>query len=88
MSEKSFYRFLAASALLIGGALGFIFGLTTADTDAGASRVEFGTATSEECPTDATMCQEIHQWKRADEASDLKPNAKNRESDALDSIRL
>ena len=86
MSEKTFYRFFAVSALLVGGSVGFIFGLTTADSE--SSRIDFGTATSEECPTDATMCQEIHQWKRADAASDLKSNAKNRESDALDSIRL
>ena len=86
MSERTFYRFLAASALLVGGSLGFIFGLTTADSE--SPRIDFGTATSEECPTDATMCQEIHQWKRADAASQLKQNAKNRESDALDSIRL
>lgn len=86
MTEKTFYRFLAAAALLVGGSVGFIFGLTTADSE--SPRIDFGTASSEECPADATSCQTIHQWKRADAASDLKPNAKNRESDALDSIRL
>lgn len=86
MSEKTFYRFLAVSALLVGGSVGFIFGLTTADSE--SSRIDFGTASSEECPADATSCQTIHQWRRADAASQLKPNAKNRESDALDSIRL
>lgn len=87
MSEKTFYRFLAASALVVGLALGFIFGLSQADTGA-ASRVDFGTATSEECPTDATMCQEIHQWKRADAASQLKPNAKDSESDGQETVRF
>ena len=87
MSEKAFYRFLAASALVVGLALGFIFGLTTAD-DGSASRIDFGTATSEECPADATSCQTIHQWKRADAASSLKSNAKSSESDDLETVRL
>lgn len=87
MSEKTFYRFLAASALVVGLACGFIFGLTTADTGAGASRVEFGTASSEECPTDATSCQTIHQWRRTD-ATSLKSNAKSSESDDLETVRL
>ena len=85
MTEKTFYRFLAAAALLVGGSVGFIFGLTTADSE--SPRIDLGTASSEECPTDATSCQTIHQWRRTD-ATSLKSNAENRESDALDSIRL
>ena len=87
MSEKTFYRFLAASALVVGLALGFIFGLSQADTGA-ASRVDFGTASSEECPADATSCQTIHQWRRSTDATSLKSNAKDSESDDQETVRL
>lgn len=87
MCEKTFYRFLAASALLVGGSVGFIFGLTTADSE--SSRIDFGTASSEECPSDATSCQTIHQWRRSTDAtSAVKPNAKSSESDDLETVRL
>lgn len=81
MNDRKLNAIIAGGLAVIGLAVGFIFGLTLDDR-------QVTTDTVAECPADAVVCQEIHTWRRgSDAASSLKPNAQNRESDSLETVR-
>lgn len=79
MSEKM-KIFLAVSAVTAALLVGFTVGVVAASS----SSTVYSTDPAQ-CPTDATYCQQVNTWRRAD-AADIQPNAlnKNRSSALID----
>lgn len=80
MSDKRWKILLALNAGLALLLVGFTVGVVAASS----SSTVYSTDPAQ-CPTDATYCQQVNTWRRAD-AADIQPNAlnKNRSSAVLD----
>ncbi|MFY1823146.1 hypothetical protein [Bifidobacterium bifidum] len=76
MSEKM-KIFLAVSAVTAALLVGFTVGVVAASS----SSTVYSTDPAQ-CPTDATYCQQVNTWRRAD-AADIQPNALNKRSSAV-----
>lgn len=69
--------FLAVAAVTAALLVGFTVGVVAASS----SSTVYSTDPAQ-CPTDATVCQSVNTWRRAD-AADIQPNAPENKSSAL-----
>ena len=76
MSEKM-KIFLAVAAVTAALLVGFTVGIVAASSSATVYSTD-----PQQCPTDATVCQSVNTWRRAD-AAEYQPNALNKRSSAL-----
>lgn len=76
MSERM-KIFLAVAAVTAALLVGFTVGVVAASSSATVYSTD-----PAQCPTDATVCQSVNTWRRAD-AADIQPNAPENKSSAL-----
>ena len=70
--------FLAVASVTAALLVGFTVGVVAASSSATVYSTD-----PAQCPTDATVCQSVNTWRRAD-AADIQPNApKSNRSSAL-----
>lgn len=73
------WKLLFAGVLALGLlATGFFVGIGV-----GSSGSTVYSTDPAQCPTDATYCQQVNTWRRADAADMSQPNANNKRSSAL-----
>ena len=79
MSDKRWKILLALNAGLALLLVGFAVGIVAASSSSTVYSTD-----PVQCPTDATYCQQVNTWRRADAADSYRPNApKNNRSSAL-----